>query len=232
MFALREFLLESMERLKARKVELVNPSGVNVKPGQLISVWSVAADTFKTCKRQWQNRYLHFEIKPLYIISMVVKIQVTEKPKFNLASTLISMLNLRHQCLRNQNLTVFRPCMQTYYFHWCDLLTLWIGKSKSQVFQQVAGSHVRHLNIVYNLYSGLIFLHWLCDVYLWGSNPTTWNITILISSLFWLSGYIIEMNNAWWQILVENIRVMRFFKWMYLWRNHNALTLTSDFKVM
>lgn len=175
MFALREFLLESMERLKARKVELVKPSGVNVKPGQLISVWSVAADTFKTCKRQWQNRYLHFEIKPLYIISMVVKIQVTEKPKFNLASTLISMLNLRHQ---------------TYYFHWCDLLTLWIGKSKSQVFQQVAGSHVRHLNIVYHLYSGLIFLHWLCDVYLWGSNPTTWNITILISSLFWLSGYI------------------------------------------
>lgn len=72
-----------------------------------------------------------------------------------------------------KDIAVYSFTFQTYHFRGCDLLTLWIGKSKGQWFQQVTGSIVHHLNVVYHIDSGLIFFHWLCDVYLWGGNPTT-----------------------------------------------------------
>lgn len=72
-----------------------------------------------------------------------------------------------------KDIAVYNFTFQTYHFCRCDLLTLWIGKSKGQLFQQVAGSSVHHLDIVYHIDRGLIFLQWLCDVYLWGGNPTT-----------------------------------------------------------
>lgn len=121
--------------------------------------------------------------------------------------------------------------LQTYHFRGCDLLTLWIGKSKGKWFQQVAGSSVHHLDIVYHIYRGLIFLQWLCDVYLWCGNPTTWNITMLINSLFRLSGY-------HWDDLCLMVNFDREYKDHYILikvifeGDHNAFTLTSDFKVM